>query len=85
MFADSNIINKTGQICMCAEIAQEYGFKDIDGECWSWNFPQNNFYLKAEISCDKFDYCWWYQRKYNTHVVCHAIIFIASELLLLSI
>lgn len=35
MFADSNIINKTGQICMCAEIAQEYGFKDIDGECWS--------------------------------------------------
>jgi NAD(P)-dependent dehydrogenase (short-subunit alcohol dehydrogenase family) len=28
---DKNVINKTGQILIAAEIAREYGFTDIDG------------------------------------------------------
>jgi hypothetical protein len=32
MAADPNIMQKSGQIVVAAELAQEYGFTDVDGK-----------------------------------------------------
>jgi NAD(P)-dependent dehydrogenase (short-subunit alcohol dehydrogenase family) len=60
--SDPNVFSKTGRVFSSWDLAQEYGFTDIDGQRPMWSDHFEKQYGKRVKKCDEAFYDYWFDR-----------------------